>query len=81
MGASLPGRASGQVNSFAEIARAEGVTGRNVAHVVPLAFLALDIVARILAGRQPVDHTAQKLIKQIDLPLEWAEQRALLGFG
>jgi len=73
--------ASGQVESFAEIARAEGVTGRYVAHVIPLAFLAPDIVARILAGTQPVDLTAQKLIKQIDLPLDWAEQRALLGFA
>jgi DNA invertase Pin-like site-specific DNA recombinase len=73
--------ASGQVESFAEIARAEGVTGRYVAHVIPLAFLAPDIVASILAGTQPVDLTAQKLIKQIDLPLDWAEQRELLGFA
>jgi DNA invertase Pin-like site-specific DNA recombinase len=73
--------ASGQVESFAEIARAEEVTGRYVAHVIPLAFFAPDIVASILAGAQPVDLTAQKLIKQIDLPLDWAEQRALLGFA
>lgn len=73
--------ASGKVESFAEIARAEGVTGRYVAHVIPLAFLAPDIVASILAGTQPTDLTAQKLIKQVDLPLDWAEQRALLGFG
>lgn len=73
--------ASGQVESFAEIARAEGVTGRYVARVIPLAFLAPDIVASILAGTQPIDVTAQKLIKQIDLPLDWAEQRALLGFA
>jgi len=73
--------ASGQVESFAEIARAEGVTGRYVAHVIPLAFLAPDIVASILAGTQPIELTAQKLIKQIDLPLDWAEQRALLGFA
>jgi hypothetical protein len=73
--------ASGQAESFAEIARAEGVTGRYVAHVIPLAFLAPDIVARILAGTQPVDLTAQKLIKRIDLPLDWVEQRTLLGFA
>ncbi len=72
--------ASGQAESFAAIARAEGVTGRDVAHVTPLAFLAPDVVASSLAGTQPVDLTAQKLIKQIDLPLDWAEQRALLGF-
>jgi len=73
--------ASGQAESFAEIARAEGVTRRYVANVIPLAFLAPDIVASILAGTQPVDLTAQKLIKRIDLPLDWAEQRALLGFA
>ncbi len=73
--------ASGQAESFAEIARAEGVTRRYVANVIPLAFLAPDIVASILAGTQPIDLTAQKLIKQIDLPLDWAEQRALLGFA
>ena len=71
---------SGQAESFAEIARVERVTGRYVAHVIQLAFLAPDIVASILSGTQPVDLTAQKLIKQIDLPLDWAEQRALLGF-
>jgi len=73
--------ASRQVESFAEIARADGVTGRYVAHVIPLAFLAPDIVASILAGTQSDDLTAQKLIKQIDLPLDWVEQRTLLGFA
>jgi len=58
-----------------------GRTGRSVARVIPLAFLAPDIVASILDGTQPVDLTAQKVIKQIDLPLDWAEQRTLLGFA
>jgi len=57
------------------------VTGRYVAHVIPLAFVVPDIVASTLAGTQPADLTARKLIKQIDLPLDWAEQRALLGFA
>jgi hypothetical protein len=72
--------ASGRVRTFSEIAEAESVTGRYVAHLVPLAFLAPDIVARILSGTQPVELTTEKLTKRIDLPLEWAEQRALLGF-
>ena len=50
-------------------------------HLVPLAFLAPDIVARILSGNQPVDLTTEVLTKRIDLPLAWAEQRELLGFG
>jgi site-specific DNA recombinase len=68
------------VRTFLEIAKAEGVTGRYVAHLVPLAFLAPDIVATILSGTQPVEVTTETLTKRLDLPLEWAEQRALLGF-
>ena len=47
---------------------------------MPLAFLAPDIVAAILAGTQPVDLTTELLTKRTDLPLSSAEQRALLGF-
>ncbi|MCH8889564.1 MAG: recombinase family protein [Myxococcales bacterium] len=72
--------ASGRVQSIAEIAKAEGVTGRYVAHLIPLAFLAPDIVARVLSGTQPVDLTTEELTKRIDLPLAWTEQRALMGF-
>jgi hypothetical protein len=38
------------------------------------------MVASILAGSQPVDLTAEILIKRIDLPLVWTEQRTLLSF-
>jgi len=72
--------ATGQLESFAALAREEGMAGRYIAQVVPLAFLAPDIVASILAGTQPVDLTAEKLIKQVELPVDWAEQRTLLGF-
>ncbi len=72
--------ARGRARSFAEIAQAEGVTDRYVAHLIPLAFLAPDIVARILSGTQPVDLTTEELTKRIDLPLAWTEQRALMGF-
>ena len=47
---------------------------------VDLAFLAPEIVEAILAGTQPVDLTAEALTKRTDLPLSWAEQKALLGF-
>lgn len=72
--------ASGQAQSFAEIARAEGIGRRYVANLIPLAFLAPDIVASILSGTQPLELTTQELTKRTDLPLDWAEQRALLGF-
>jgi hypothetical protein len=72
--------ASGQAQSFAEIARAEGIGRCYVANLIPLAFLAPDIVASILSGTQPVELTTQELTKRVDLPLDWAEQRAQLGF-
>lgn len=61
--------ASGRAHSHAEITRAEGVTRRYVGRLLPLAFLAPDIVTRILSGRQPVDLTAETLTKRIELPL------------
>ncbi|HIF95015.1 MAG: hypothetical protein ABGX04_05890 [Myxococcales bacterium] len=72
--------ASGRARSFAEIARTEGVTRRYVARLIPLAFLAPDIVEKILSGAQPVDLTTDELTKRIDLPQDWAEQRGALGF-
>ena len=72
--------ASGQAQSFAEIARGEGVSRRYVANLIPLAFLAPDIVASILSGTQPVELTAEVLTKRVELPLDWADQRAQLGF-
>lgn len=39
-----------------------------------------EIVASILQGTQPVDLTAEALAKRVDLPLDWREQKALLGF-
>jgi len=71
--------ASGRARSIAEIARSEGVSPRYVARLLPLGLLAPDLVAEVLAGRQPVDLTAEVLTKRIDLPLSWAEQRVLLG--
>jgi site-specific DNA recombinase len=47
---------------------------------LPLACLAPTIVEAILAGRHPVDLTAQDLITLPDLPIEWSAQKAALGF-
>jgi DNA invertase Pin-like site-specific DNA recombinase len=72
--------ASGRAGSLHEIAEAEGVTDRYVGHLLPMAFLAPDIVASILSGAQPVELTTEVLTKRIELPLGWVEQRAMLGF-
>jgi hypothetical protein len=45
-----------------------------------LACLVPDIVTAIVEGRQPASLTACTL-RDIDLPLAWPDQRALLGFA
>lgn len=46
-----------------------------------LRFLAPDIVTDIVNGRQPVDLTSRSLLRIAELPLAWADQRKMLGFG
>ncbi len=62
------------------VAREERVTASYATRLVRLAFLAPDIVATILAGKQPSGLTANKLMADTRLPLEWQDQRAALGF-
>ncbi len=70
---------AGKVATAADIARGEGLTRSHVSRVLRLAFLAPDIVQSILEGAAPPDLTSERLLKRIDLPLDWAEQRQLLG--
>ncbi len=49
--------------------------------ILPLAFLAPDIVKAILDGRQPVALTAESLRRLPALPTDWDAQRRLLGFS
>lgn len=71
---------TGRAQSLAEIAKREKVTQRYVGRLLPLAFLAPDIIASALAGTQPVHVTAEMMTRRADLPLDWEEQEALLGF-
>ena len=64
----------------AELARSEGLNKSYVSRLVRLAFLAPDIVTAILDGRQPADLTANKLMADTRLPIDWTEQRRVLGF-
>jgi site-specific DNA recombinase len=72
---------SGQVRSVAELATVEGISDRYVSSLLPLAFLAPEIVEVIAAGRQPPDLTAHRLIRTVDLPIAWAAQKQLLGIS
>ena len=68
------------VDSLADLARGENLTGSYFTRLVRLAYLAPDITTAIIEGRQPRDLTAQTLLGQSRLPLSWPEQRILLGF-
>jgi site-specific DNA recombinase len=48
--------------------------------VLPLAFLAPEIVEAIVQGAQPADLNATKLIRRVDLALDWTAQKLQLGF-
>jgi hypothetical protein len=71
--------ASGRVRSLAQIARREGVTRRYVERLARLAFVAPAIVEAICRGQQPAELSAETLLNRINLPLEWSEQRNVLG--
>ena len=63
-----------------DVAKANPFPASEVSRILPLAFLAPDIVGSILAGSQPVSLTAERLKRLTALPLDWADQRKLLGF-
>jgi site-specific DNA recombinase len=72
--------AQGSVTSIREIARREKIDEGDVSRFIRVAFLAPDIVDAIVAGRQPVDLTIERLKRLGTLPKCWNEQRRLLGF-
>ncbi len=78
LGASLT---SGEVSNLDALARHERVGRTYLIRVLRLAHLAPDVVETILAGREPDGLTVNRLMKQVQLPLAWDEQRRLLGFG
>jgi site-specific DNA recombinase len=70
--------ATGRARSLQELAERDGITRRYIRRLVGLAFLSPHLVEAILQGRQPVELTATRLT-EIDLPLDWTEQRRLLA--
>ena len=63
------------------IAHEERITASYATRLLRLALLAPDIVAAILAGKQPPGLTANKLMADTRLSLDWRDQRAALGFA
>ena len=70
---------TGKARSLAAIAAREGLTVRYVGRLIRLAFLAPEIVASIVEGRQPKTLTAEALTRRIELPLSRCEQRTALN--
>ena len=65
-----------------EIAKGNGVGKQYVSRLIPLAFLAPEMVERISVGRQPPELTAQALRSgRFDIPVDWAVQKGALGFA
>jgi site-specific DNA recombinase len=72
---------SGKAASMADIGKREKVSTRYVSRVVRFALLAPTIVQLIGEGHQPVEVTAESLVRRrSELPLSWVAQRKLLGF-
>jgi len=65
---------SGAVATTRDLARAEGLCPRHTARMLPMAYLAPDLVDQILEGRQPRAMSLQALTVT-PLPRAWADQR------
>ena len=70
---------SGKTLSVQAIATEEKVDRSYARRVIYLAFLAPDIVQRIMKGDHPPSLNATRLIRMTPLPMVWDEQRELLG--
>jgi site-specific DNA recombinase len=66
--------------SIAVIAASTNRCRTRLGKLAAIACLAPDIVGAIVEGRQPATLTARAL-QDLDLPLGWVEQRALLGLA
>ncbi len=71
---------SGRAASLSQLARQHGVSEGYLKKIMPLAFLAPDIVASVLAGNQPESLSKQKMVSDA-LPSGWCEQRQMFGYG
>lgn len=69
---------SGKVKNLTEIAMQEKIDKGTLSRMINLAFLAPSIVEGIIRGQQPTTLTTEALLKKIDLPLDWQQQKHLL---
>jgi hypothetical protein len=72
---------SGQVKNLSEIALREKIDKGTLSRMINLSFLAPEIVESIATGNQPIALTTEKLLKNVDLPIDWQQQKQLLSFA
>ena len=72
---------SGRCDGVQALALEEQISGSYVTRVMYLAFLAPDLVQRIVRGDHPLDLTADRLMDMVPLPEAWEAQRVLLGMS
>ncbi len=72
---------SARTPSLSAAAATMGVTSSYLGVLLRLSYIAPDIIAAILDGRQPDALNRQRLARIANLPLDWQEQRAVLGFA
>ena len=70
--------ATGSAATLEELAKAEGADPTDISRILPLAFLAPNIVEAIVEGQQPVGLTLMRLKRQSHLSNLWQEQRTNL---
>jgi hypothetical protein len=59
----------------------ERITPGYISRLLRLPLLAPDIVTAIVNGKNPPQLTAKKLMRlALEIPIDWTEQRKLLGF-
>ena len=74
---------TGEIASIRELAQRNNLCVNYTSRLLPLAYLAPDILETILQGNQPRTASLSDLIA-VDLPADWAAQRrifARLGIG
>ncbi len=58
----------------------DGYSRQHLTRLARLGFLAPYIVSAIVEGRQPPALSGRRLLRFASLPIDWADQRRLLGF-
>jgi hypothetical protein len=69
---------AGRAKGIADVARKSMCSAAHVSRRISLAFMAPEIVEKIMSGKQPLELTPERLKKACPLPVSWDEQRALL---